>query len=138
MSCGRRRPDEIGHVLGIVARVFPDQLAVGGIECQHARARAHDVHDALGDDRHRLLSSRRHPARPHHLQLADIFPVDLVERAEALLIVGSIEHQPVARIRVGEHLARDRLEIGALGGKRQCGQKEHGNPKNHPDHRFLP
>jgi hypothetical protein len=38
----------------------------------------------------------------------------LIERAEALLVVGPVDHQPVASGRIGELVARYRLEAVRL------------------------
>ena len=135
-----RPADDVGHLLGGLAPVFPDQVAVGGIERQHAGARADHVHDALRDDRRGFLGAGGKPARPRHLEPADIAAVDLVERTEALLVVGAVEHQPVARRRIDQHVAGDRLEAVALcgGRRRERADDRSGDPGCCPDHRIPP
>ena len=44
------------------------------------------------------------------LQLADVLPRDLLQRAEPLRVVGAAVHQPVVRARVHQHLRRHRRE----------------------------
>ena len=72
------------------------------------------VHDAAIDDRRRFLRAGRQTARPGHAQLPDIALVDLVERAEALLVERAADHQPVGRIGIGQHLLGDRYELRDL------------------------
>src|SRR4030081_564021 len=87
---GPHRPaDDVGHVLGNLAPVFPDLVAVDGVDRQHAGTWADDVHNALGDDRRRLRGACRQTACPRHPELADIAAVDLIERTETLLVVGA-------------------------------------------------
>jgi hypothetical protein len=64
----------------------------------------------LRDDRRGFRCAGRKAARPRHLELADVTLVDLIERTEALLVVGPVDHQPVAGRRIGELVARYRLE----------------------------
>ena len=135
-----RPADDVGRLLRDLAPVLPEEIAVGGVDRQHAGARAHHVHDALGDDRRRFRGAGPESARPCHLELADIAAIDLVERAEALLVVGSIEHQPVARRRIDQHVARHRLKAVGLRGRLRC---KHANSRRHdrgrsPDHKSLP
>ena len=46
---------------------------------------------------------------------ADIALVDLVERAEALLVEGAADHQPVGGIGICQHRLGDRLELADRG-----------------------
>jgi hypothetical protein len=109
-----RVADDRRHVLGQFAPVFPDLIAVDRVDRQHTGTRAHHIHHALCDDRRGFRCAGRQAARPRHLELADVALVDLIERAEALLVVGPVDHQPVAGRRIGELVACYRLEAVRL------------------------
>jgi hypothetical protein len=94
--------------LRVFAGIFPDQIAIGGIDRLNRGAGREQIHDAAVDDRHRFLRAVRQTARPGHPQLADVAFVDLVERAEALLIERAVHHQPIARIGIGQRRLRHR------------------------------
>ena len=127
-------------VLRIVAHVFPDQVAVGGVDRLHGAARHIHVHDAAIDDRRRFLRAGGQAARPGHAQLPDIVLVDLIERAVAMLVEGPADHQPVGGIGIGQHLLGDRLEIGGLRGGVRCGDAQQCGRKadRDPGHEYLP
>ncbi len=116
-------------VLRIVPHVFPDQIAVGRVDSLHGAARRVHVHHAAIDHGRGLLRAGRQAPRPCHPQLTDILLVDLVERAEAMLVEGPADHQPVRWIRIRQHVVGDGLEIGNLrrsvrrDGAQQCGSK---------------
>ena len=120
-----RTADEICHLLGILSLVLPDQVAVGGVDRNDAATGIDGVHDTLMDDRRCFIGASRQAPRPGHLELARVALVDLIERTEALLIVGPIYHQPVTRRRVGEHVVGDRLEAFVLSKGLRCDRTEH-------------
>ena len=117
----------------IVALVLPDQIAIRGVEGLDAAARCHHVHHAAVDDRRRFLRARWQAARPGHAKLGDVALVDLVERAEPMLVVGAADVQPVCRVGIGQHRLRDRDERRGLGEyglrpwTRDCDGSEHGD-----------
>ena len=90
--------------------VLPDQRAGVGLQRLDDVARIGQVHDAVVNERRRLIHAVRHRPRPHQAQIAHVPGVDLVERAVTLAVVGAPEHQPVAWGRVEEHLRGDRFE----------------------------
>ena len=128
------------NALRIVALIFPNQIAVRGIDRLDAGAGHVKVHDAAINDRCRFLRAVRQPARPGHPQLADVVFIDLVERTEALLIEGAADHQPVGRIRIDQRFLGDRLEIRHLRGnlRYKNGESRRSDGKRKPHHDDLP
>ena len=59
------------------------------------------------DDRNGLGLARTHAAFPGQVQLSHVLLGDLLQRTEALGVVGAAEHQPVIGTRVFEHLLGD-------------------------------
>ena len=92
---------------GHVALVLPQHVPARGIQGLHNAAGIHHVHDAVVNDRDSFGLPRAHAAFPGQVELSHILLVDLLQRAEALGIVGAAEHQPVVRARVFEHLLGD-------------------------------
>ena len=74
------------------------------------------------------LIPARQTAGPCHAQLTDIAFVDLIERAEALLVIGPAHHQPIGRIGIVQHRIRYRNEVlrrsAGIGRSHQCGGAE--------------
>ncbi len=62
--------DIAAHAFRISARVFPDQIAVRGIDRLDGGAGREQIHDAAIDDRRRFLDARGKAARPRHPELA--------------------------------------------------------------------
>ena len=106
--CGRAQP------LVHFTAVFPDEVAGGGVERLHDVAGVGDVHHAVTDDRHRLRDAWLEAPGPGELHVADIVPVDLVERTVAPAVEGAPPVEPVARIRVLEYGIADRPDVGRL------------------------
>jgi hypothetical protein len=135
-------PDLGRQVLGIIALVFPDFIARGGVDGEQAGARLDHVHHAVMDERRRFLRARRQAAGERHLQLRDIALVDLIERAVALLVIGPADLQPVPRRRIDQHLLRHRLVVGGTrAGARQTHGQGRGGHRNAPlknTHQILP
>ena len=71
------------HAFGELALVLPEQRAGLRVERLHVVAAVRHVHDAVVDERRRLLDARPERVRPHLRELRDVALVDLVERAVA-------------------------------------------------------
>ena len=87
---------------GHLVPVLPQEIARGGIEGVHDAAGHGEKHDAVVDDGagpiiHIWRAALLNPPRPDEFEILDVVLVDLVERAVALRVVGSPEHQPIAR-----------------------------------------
>ena len=89
-----------------LALVLPDEIAIGGVERFDDGARFHQVHDAVVHDRNGFAGARAQAARPGHAELADVGAIHLLQRAEALRVVGAAVHQPVVRAGMQEHVLR--------------------------------
>ncbi len=78
---------------------------------------------------------RRKPLAPRHAKLADVVLVDLLQRAEALRVVGAAVHQPVVRAGILQYLLCHRLEILHLCEQRrdQANQTKGKLPMHHHD-----
>ena len=99
---------------GKLAPVLPQQLAGRGIQGLHRAARVGQIHDAVMNQRRRLLVASLHRPRPGKTQLPDVLPVDLVERAISRTVVGTAPVQPVGCRRVLKEIVRDRPERSCL------------------------
>ncbi len=99
------RETDVLDVVRHVGRPGPQGFAGAGIERRNRTGRLRDVHDPVDDDRRGLhqavagLRRRLHLVGPDDLQIADIVPVDLVERRETLGSIGAGIRQPVVGIR---------------------------------------
>jgi hypothetical protein len=92
--------------------VLPDQIAGCRIERLNDAARIRQIHDAVVDERRRLLRAGVvHRPRPRQLKLPDVLAGDLIERTVAPGIVGAPPVQPVTRRRIAEHCLRHRTEV---------------------------
>ena len=102
------RKDVLCDVLRHFAPVLPDQVARDGVDGLNDVTRVRHVeHPAVGQ-RRPLLAARPEGACPDHPQVADVLPVDLIERAVAPAVERPAPHQPVARRRVLQHRVGDR------------------------------
>ena len=100
-------------VLRQLAPVLPDQIAIGGIESLNASG-VGNVQDALVNERNMLVNAGRESPRPGHAKPAHILPVDLIQRTETLVVVGSTVRQPVVWTGVQEHLSCNRRILAEL------------------------
>src|SRR6185437_5382972 len=101
----------VGHVTtGLEARSSryrrvesPQLLAASRIQRENLAPRRGDVHDTVNDDGRGLLRAmhRIQVDVPGELQLTYVVGVDLLQRAEALLVVRTAVREPIARIAVG-------------------------------------
>ena len=92
---------QIGRQL---SRVVPDEIARRGVErLQVIAAGVRDVHDSVVDERSELLRPLVHGPHPGQLQIANVAPVDLVERTVRLVVVGPMDHQPISGVGVPQH-----------------------------------
>ena len=112
--------DVLLHVLRHLAPVLPDEVAGDGVDRLDDVARVRHVEHAPVGQRCPLLAARPERARPDHPQVADVVPVDLIERAVAPAVLRPAPHQPVAGRRVLQHGVGDghepvvrRLRAGA-------------------------
>ena len=95
-----------GPFAGHFGIVGPQRLARRRVEGVDFAPRGRDVENAVRDQRRRLLAATRvEVGEPREPELADGFPVDLFERAETLLAVGSPVRQPLSRLGVGSDQA---------------------------------
>ena len=94
-----RSPDIVRTML-----VFPDNIAISGIQRQDRRWRRDHVHHAVMHQRDALHRAAGKAPGPREAELVHVLLIDLVERAVALRIVSAAEHQPVIRTGVGQHL----------------------------------
>ena len=83
--------------LGVIA---PFQRAGRGIQREHAAPGGRHIHHPIDDQRRRLLRPRIHRQikMPGGLQARDIAGVDLLQRTEAMLIVGAAVGEPVVAL----------------------------------------
>ena len=120
--CDSGGPDETDRAVGDLVGVRPDAVAVRGIDRDDAGAGFDQVHDPVVDEWSRLLHSRRKSQRPGQRESGDVVAVDLVEWTEALLIVGAVDHEPIRRIGILQHLVGDGLEVADLAERRRRGR----------------
>ena len=109
----------LGHVvagqiddrLRQVASILPDQVAGRGVQRLHLVGVIPDVEDTVVHDRRALGRTVGQRPGPGNLQVLDVVLGDLVERAEAEAVIGAAPHQPVARVRVAQHLVGDGTHV---------------------------
>ena len=90
------------HIVWKRPAVGPDRPSRLHVERDDVAWRIGDVHDAVKDQGRGLeVMPSLHLIHPHGAQLLDVGPIDLVERREALGIVGAVRGQPAARLAVG-------------------------------------
>ncbi len=82
--------------------VAPDQVAGPGVEGLDRVPHAGHEHDAVAHQRGRQAGARRQGPAPGKAKAVDVGPVDLLERAESLGVVGPPPGQPVFRRGGGE------------------------------------
>ena len=97
-------------VVGEFAPVLPQQIAAGRVQRLDDVARVGEKHDPVEHQRGRLVGAIGHGPHPGQLQVGDVLPPDLVERAVPPGVVGAPVHQPVGGIRVAQHGIRHRRE----------------------------
>src|SRR6202011_811513 len=76
--------------------------SAGRVERKDLAPGARDIHDTVNDKRCRFLDAmgRTQVVVPRQLQLPDTLRVDLLQRAEPLLVVGAAVSQPVGAVRI--------------------------------------
>ena len=85
--------------------VLPDQVARPRVERLDDVRRVVEIHDAVVHERARFVAlAFVHRPDPRQLQLLDVVACDLGQRAVAPALVVAPRHQPVARIRIAQHL----------------------------------
>jgi hypothetical protein len=135
----RREVDRVGDQLcRQLALVFPDEIAVGGVEGLDAVGVVEDEEHAVVDDRGGLGGARDHRPGPGDLEVLDVALVDLLERAVAVAVKGAPPHQPIGRRRIAQHGVGDGREVaggigGLLGERRSAGEQQRRQRK---DRRF--
>ena len=113
--------DVLVHVLGQVAPVRPDQVAGRRVDRLDDVARLGHVKDAAVGQGRAFLAPGRQRARPGHAEIADVVPVDLIQRAVGPAVQRPAPGQPVAGGRVLEHRVGHRHQLVrglVLGGRR--------------------
>ena len=136
---------EAAHLRGRAAPLvhlaagLPDEVTRPGVERVDHVAGVGDVHDAVMHDRGRLRHPRLEPPGPGELELPDVVPVDLLERAVAPPIEGASPAQPVGRVGVLQHRVGDRREVlgvrptGEPGGERETRDDDEVGTRPHAD-----
>ncbi len=126
--------DVLVHVLGQIAPVRPQQVAGRRVDRLDDVARLGHVEDAVVRQGCAFLPAGRQRACPDHTQIADVVPVDLVERAVGPAVQRPAPGQPVAGGRVLEHRVGHSDEtvpgVGLCGGGRR-GQGHGGEGQEH-------
>ena len=112
----------LATLAGTLRLILPQLLARGAVQRLHHRPGLHHVHHAVVDDGDAFGVPRAHAARPGHAELAHVLLVDLLERAEALRVIGAAVHQPVVGTGVQQHFLGDGLIVLNLreGGCSKC------------------
>src|SRR5258708_5902681 len=87
---------------------MPQQIAGGGIESFHLVGVALHEQDAIVLQRRRRVRARRQRPTPGQAQVLDVGPVDLFERAVALVVPGAPPREPFAGGWFGENGMCDR------------------------------
>ena len=82
--------------------VLPQQITCCGIKRLHDIAWTRQEHHAVMDNRSRLLGPGLHPPGPHHTQIANIFPCNLLKRTVAPTVLGSAPIEPAFSRWVGQ------------------------------------
>ncbi len=101
----------LAAALGTLRLYSQMQIAVGGVERLDDGARFHQVHHAVMNDGNGFAGAGSQAARPRHAELADVRTIHLLQRAEALRVVGAAVHQPVVRTGTEKHVLCHRDEI---------------------------
>ena len=115
--------------------VLPDQVAGCRIERLNDAARIRQIHDAVVDERRRLLRAGVvHRPRPRELKLPDVLAGDLIERAVAPGVVGAPPVQPVAGRGIAQHRLGDRTEALDLRIEQETARHENGRNKRRDSH----
>ena len=146
-SCGTGRDGKVPHVAGHIAQIFPQLVSIRRVERKHSGSGQDRIEYAFIDKRDGFLRSLGQAARPDQPKLVNVFLVDLIERTEALRVIGPAKHQPIIRARVLEHLLRHGRKVFLLRGH-NISRKRNGNrcnssqnPKHgevmYPDHKYF-
>ena len=93
--------------------VLPDQLAGARVERLQDVRGVDQIDDAVVHERHRFARAAAfvHRPHPHELQILDVVAGDLRQRAVAPALVVAPRHQPVAGIRIAQHLVGHRYVV---------------------------
>ena len=91
--------------------VLPDDVSVGSVDRHYVRSGRDRINNAVVNQRNRFSGAGGQALYPGDMKLADVFLVDLLERAVAPRVVGSAELQPVVRTRIQKHVRRDRFVV---------------------------
>ncbi len=92
--------------------IAPEKVAGSGVERDHLAARRGDEHHAVGyHGRGLMTAGHAGGEHPGGLQALHVLRRDLGERAVAPAVIGAADHGPVAVLRLGQAIRRDRLVI---------------------------
>ena len=127
--------DVLVDVLGQIAPVRPDQVACRRVDRVDDVARLGHVEDAAVRQGRAFLAPGRQRARPDHAQIANVAPVDLVQRAVGPAVERPAPRQPVAGGGVLEHRVGHRYEVVGGLGLARCRNGSEGNGEGHERHR---
>ena len=130
----------IGQIVRAVPPVLPDEIAGHRVEGLDDVARVRHEQHAVADQRRPLLAARGQCPRPDQPQVADVVPIDLIERAVAPAVQRPTPHQPLVGTRVHQLRVGDRADaIGFLREGRRGDQDGQDDPEAaHYEHRSEP
>ena len=108
---------QLQQIFGKVLLVAPDEVTGLRAERDDLLLRRRDEHDAVVDDRRRLMAlGHAGGVAPHRHQLPDVGRRDLIERAVTPTTIVAAVHEPVVRLGIEQPLlGHGRVADGALG-----------------------
>ena len=120
----QRADHVVAEIVGAVPPVLPDQVARNRVYRLDDVARVRHEQHAVAHQRRPLLTTRLEGARPDHLEVGDVVPVHLVERAVTPAVERPAPHQPFVGTRVLELRVGDGTDaIGFLRDNRGIGPR---------------
>ena len=119
------RGDDAARLRGVdLVLELPDQIAGHRIQRVDHAEWTDEIHGAVVHERVRLRpAGRGQRPRPRELQLMDVRPVDLIERAVPPRVARASPVDPVGRVWILEHRLRHLDELARLG--RQPDTEQH-------------
>jgi hypothetical protein len=139
------RGEVLTDVFGHLAPVLPDEIAGRGVQSLSDVVGIREIQDpVLNERRAFLIGAVAERPRPRELQLRDVAPADLVERAVAPVVQRAPPHRPVGRVGVREHCVGDRREVGdrllrdGRDGKGQSRGAKSGDQTGSAGHLLIP
>ena len=103
--------------------VLPDAIPGDGVHRLHDAAGTRNEHHPVMHQGRRLVEPGAGLPAPDELELIDVLPVDLVQRAVAPAVERAPPVEPVRRVGVLEHRVRDGCQDARLGAGRGAAQQ---------------